>query len=586
MIHKIVLKNFKRHNEKEIILKPNITLLVGGNNEGKSTILHALAVWEFCKTHIIINKGKKGLLNRHNIAGVGMSIDDFTPINIPELKYLWTNLKPSSGYNLTIKCFWRIFDEEKFIEFGLALANDRLFIKTTNSNISEEINIPSIAYIPPFAGITDKEIWHYPAQRKRLIGQGLAGSVLRNVIIDMYNNNLNKRRELKGERTKITSRDLTELRKTDPYELLNNTLSKTFGCQIYPKYFDPSFHQYISMELRKGNIENEKFKPYPNYKSRDIMVEGSGFLQWLSVYTYALNDGIDILLLDEPDAHLHCSLQNTLFRQLKEISIIKNKQILIATHSTDIIRNAAFETIMDVNKGRCKYLNTPTQKVKLLSGLGTEFSPILHEVVQTKRLLFVENESDISFLKIYATVLGKVWPSNLTVWPTATKHNERNHVIEAIKVDVEDLIAISLNDRDKHEYNDIRQDLTIGAMNDKGNPVKYARFRTWRRSEIENYMLCKSVMARVVGKTENEIDTFFHNKGLISPSLELFVVSEMGDQNKPFFELSGKEYIESFCNEFSINKHDIVMEFTNNEVPHDITTLLDEIIEICSIQHP
>lgn len=42
------------------------------------------------------------------------------------------------------------------------------------------------------------------------------------------------------------------------------------------------------------------------------MVEGSGFLQWLSVYTLALNPSINVLLLDEPDAHLHTTLQDHL----------------------------------------------------------------------------------------------------------------------------------------------------------------------------------------------------------------------------------------------------------------------------------
>jgi len=38
------------------------------------------------------------------------------------------------------------------------------------------------------------------------------------------------------------------------------------------------------------------------------MVEGSGFLQWLSVFALATDPGLDVLLLDEPDAHLHSSL--------------------------------------------------------------------------------------------------------------------------------------------------------------------------------------------------------------------------------------------------------------------------------------
>ena len=77
---------------------------------------------------------------------------------------------------------------------------------------------------------------------------------------------------------------------------------------LYPKSFNESFHTHVQINLKKGNLdEHNRFIPTPKYNERDIMTEGSGFLQWLSVYTFALSPKIDILLLDEPDAHLHCS---------------------------------------------------------------------------------------------------------------------------------------------------------------------------------------------------------------------------------------------------------------------------------------
>ena len=51
-IESITLKNFKKFSSKTIKFHQGLSLLVGGNNEGKSSILHALAVWEFCKTFL------------------------------------------------------------------------------------------------------------------------------------------------------------------------------------------------------------------------------------------------------------------------------------------------------------------------------------------------------------------------------------------------------------------------------------------------------------------------------------------------------------------------------------------------------
>lgn len=102
-LKKVELKNFKRFNNHTIELKPQIMLTVGGNNAGKSTLLHALATWEFCKTVLLFEKGEEALLETFKGNGLGVTIDDFTPLNIPSFKYLWTNLQPASGYTLTIK---------------------------------------------------------------------------------------------------------------------------------------------------------------------------------------------------------------------------------------------------------------------------------------------------------------------------------------------------------------------------------------------------------------------------------------------------------------------------------------------------
>lgn len=587
-ITSVTLRNFKKFKEKTIIFNENLSLLVGGNNEGKSSILHALAVWEFCKTFLLINKGEIGLQRKEHMDGVGLNIDDFTPINIPDLKYLWTNLKPNSSYSLSIRCDWCANGANKFLEISLALANDRLFVKTTESNIQDGDKCPVIAYLPPFAGISDKEIWYYPAQRQKLIGQGLAGSVLRNTIIDMHLKNIEERKRLKGNKSKINSKDLERLRQTDPFEILNSVIREVFNCQLYPQPFDPDFHQYVHVDIRKGKHNNNKFEVFPKYKPRDIMTEGSGFLQWLSVYTYALNNDIDVLLLDEPDAHLHCSLQMLLFSKLREFVSKNNKQILVATHSTEIIKSVPFTIVMDVNSKNCKYLQTPSQVVSILAGLGCEYNPKLASVIKTKRILFVENESDAELLKIFAKIAELQWPTNLTIWATATKHSERQHMIDIIKSQIEGKIsAISLIDKDNSEYSSTDTELKDKSYIDKSTDIEngekfiYLRFRKWRRSEVENYLLNKSVLARTAQIEENDVDTFFSQKGLILPNTNDFKRSDMQDNTRPFFELSGKEYVNLFCMGRGINQYDIAKNFEKDEICDDIITMLTAIQDLC-----
>ena len=139
-IKKIELHRFKRYNKDSIKLKDGLSLVVGGNNSGKSSILQALATWQFCRTLIEIEKGPTGLLQISGKTGVGLGLVDFTPLHIPTLANLWTNLKTTridekDGYTLKIKVYWDIEEnKERFLEMGMSVANDRLFVKTTATN--------------------------------------------------------------------------------------------------------------------------------------------------------------------------------------------------------------------------------------------------------------------------------------------------------------------------------------------------------------------------------------------------------------------------------------------------------------------
>ena len=252
-IKKIKLEKFKRFKSNTVVLKPNMSLLVGGNNSGKSSFLHALVIWEFCKTVLIYEKGKEALLQTFSGNGQGVPLDEFTPINIPSFKYLWTGLAPSSGYTLKIKCFWDDdAGSEKFLEIGLAYNQERLLVKNTASNLVEGDVLPRIAYLPTFAGVVSKEQRYSVAFRNKLIGQGLAGAVIRNEVMDLYDKNIQLRKEKKGERAKIKDSDLRWIRKNDPYELLNQALGEVFGVNLYPSKFIPEFHTHVEILLKKG----------------------------------------------------------------------------------------------------------------------------------------------------------------------------------------------------------------------------------------------------------------------------------------------------------------------------------------------
>ncbi len=524
MIRTTHFHRFKRFRNEAINLLPTgLTLLAGGNNSGKSTVLHGLAVWEFCRTVVLMEKGRSQLQAGAQKVGLGLGDDEFSPIAVPSLRHLWNNLKPQKtvepdGYTLKVRCDWtNDRDSERHLEFGLSLANDRLFVKVTGTNLDDIDRVPRVAYLPPFAGMTDREGRIPMAVRRRRIGEGLAGAVLRNILLDMYLANIERRRELRGDRPKITDAALRTLRETDPWERLQAALRKTFSAELDIEPFNEAYHSYIRVRVIRGEVQGYKIRREPGYNNRDVMVEGSGFLQWLSVYALAVDPNIDVLCLDEPDAHLHPSLQTNLIETLDDIATSAPKQVLVATHSVEVLRGANVDRILEIRDGDIRYLRSDDQKVALFSGLGTQYAPKIDRLKRTGCLLFLEGGTDANVLEIAASKLGRQWPSEWVIWPTPSGHKERKQIFLALQSEIPGLVAVSLRDRDDEPTTSVVADLADRTH--ANGPAGFHPLK-WRRRNIEGHFVWPPSIAAVANKTEQEVIAALAQQGLaIDPAI-------------------------------------------------------------------
>lgn len=186
----IELKNFKKFDDINVdINEKGLTLISGVNNSGKTSLLHALAVWEYAKILLVNYRGKDSLLEAYDIErnGLGISPESFSPIIIPSLRYLWKDQKTNGSYQLKIKVGWKGSENKSlFLEIAYTLNGNNFAIKKSNSNLSDLDKIPTIAYLPPFGGMNENESWLSVADRRKLIGKGQAGSVIRNLLLDLH----------------------------------------------------------------------------------------------------------------------------------------------------------------------------------------------------------------------------------------------------------------------------------------------------------------------------------------------------------------------------------------------------------------
>lgn len=593
MITKVILHRFKQFRDQTFELHPNdMTLFVGGNNSGKSTLLEALSIWEYSKNILIYVKGETSVFDRGRCDGYGVTLDEFTPVNIPSFKYLWTNLKFQGSYTLSIECHWDLPDgSQRHLKIGLSLTQERLFIKKLDSNVTSIKELPRIAYLPTFAGISNKEQWHSEAQRSSLIGKGLAGSVLRNQLLDLYRRYWFFYHERRGTKKRISDRDLRDLRENEPYSILNRIIYEVFKGQIIIEPFNEHIHAYIHVNFIRGTLSHHgKFRYSPDDVVHDIMVEGRGFLQWLSVYTFAVSPDVDVLLLDEPDAHLHSSLQGEMLRKLDELQQKTGRQILVATHSSEVIKSFEPNKIYALRKSDSGYLSSEDDKVAILSGIGTDYFPMMDAINSNRKILFVENNSDAKTLKKFCEKYDS-WPTDVVVWPTTSKHKERKQIFIALERQLHDnLQAISLSDRDNGNYENVSELLEDKGMKKEWhNGANMLRYRTWRRWELESYLIVPSAIARVIQRKNphktidecrNELNEFLRERLSIVIQDAYVLQSDRVLQNRPLFDMDAKAILEPICNNFHFDKYDILDEIRPDEICEDIKNLIAEIKSI------
>lgn len=576
MISKVRITGFKRFREPvEFDLRPaGITFLAGGNNSGKSTLLQALAVWDFAKSVIQVSRGPSALLAGAAPQGVGLTYDEFSPIALPDLKHLWSNLHAKSQYHLKIGCEWQLGGTPTTyrLEVGLALANDRLFIKPVASSVAANVRVPKVAYLPPFAGIGSREPRIAGAARRRLIGRGLSGAVLRNVLFDLWATNRKERDLIRGTRKKIPAKALADLRRTDSWERLLLVLEEVFKTGLSVEDFNDLYHDTLEVRSWDGHLVQKQFRRRPAAPEKDLMVEGSGFLQWLSVYALAVDREIDVLMLDEPDAHLHPTLQGFLVHKLNQLALERGKQVLLATHSTAILGEADLGAVFRVEEGG--YLSQESDRVRLFEGLGSAYAPRLDALKKSKRLFLHDGPSDVAVLQAIASVLGHVWPSHLVCWKYTKDREAREVLFSEFRKEIPQLKTLSLQDRDDYPFANTHPNLTFDSL----APWKSGLgLRRWRRRNIENYLLHPEAIARAAARPLDEVNALLQEHGLVVPH-------NFGDTDCPqtLANTDGKEVFSkndrSIAKIFGVRPEQVAGAMQPHEVPTDMRTLVEEIV--------
>ncbi|MDE0449719.1 MAG: ATP-binding protein [Spirochaetaceae bacterium] len=494
MIRRFTITGFKRFERETTIDLDAVTLLVGANNSGKSTILEALTLFQYCVETTRRANGKdptKSLgLSRRSV-----SPDEFGVLPVAEPTDLWPNGRTTIGRKQQTVELHGEYDNGADISFSLKLSYNKFSISPRSSgDIATAIGQRDIRLIPIFSGLLPREEYlTLPARQERMRMQR-HGETIRNLLWDL-------REHHEGRWNKLI-------------DILRDLFPES-ALQIE---FDVDFDRFLSATYRDRALTREL----------DVMVTGSGFHQAVQILASVLAPGARTLLLDEPDAHLHARLQTQLMTVLERLSREEQAQFILATHSPQLLAAAPAGAVKVCMDGAVVPFDVEPTQFRLLEDLGAMDRMEIVPLLTSRAIVFVENRSDQKLLERFAR---KHWGEHKQrdIWRLLTFMYTYQGPVEARVLDlarqVKDLLSspglsgqpvrmLAIGDRDYRTDASRRKELRTHTTRAK-SPAYQLTFslRLWEANEIENYLLDREAMLAMLGRQacEKSVAADWHN---------------------------------------------------------------------------
>lgn len=376
-IKKIKVKNFKGFNGLEFSPNKDFNIIIGENNAGKSSVFEAIQLWKRCYD-LAIKADDKGFYKTNAQANLYLPFPDLYFLRVTSDRELFHTSSHTSIVCLVISNGSRNFELGYEIVKPATISNAYYKVRATkNSNFDEfsdflrekKIKLSKAIFIyqtRPVASVLANEPIMNTGQISKKIEEGKSQEVLRNKIVIG--------------------------RTPDQIKQLTNTVRDIVN---YNFEFD-----YVN-RTKKDIDEHVDLKIKVNGKSLDLHLQGSGFLQVAEIFstiTY-VEAPLSILLVDEPDSHIHTTLQKSLIRKLKSLD---ESQIMVISHNDNFVGEA--------KEGELFYLNSSAKDVGVLKSIPlNDFDLVKTELGGTilalekinccDKFVFVEGDDDKQYIE-------------------------------------------------------------------------------------------------------------------------------------------------------------------------------------------
>lgn len=458
MLTKLVVRNFKRFADAEIELGSPV-LFIGPNNYGKTTALQTLALWDVGLKRW--NEKRKGQKVPEKRPGVTINRRDLVSLPIPAANLLWRDLhvrdvrtiggKPKTS-NIRIDIIVEGVTGDRCWTCGLEFdyANEESFYcrplrETEEKNpprmaIPEDAENVQFAFLPPMSGLAANESRLDPGAISVRIGEGRTAEVLRNLCYKVSTQN------------------------ADRWTRIVESIRSLFGSELHEPQYIPERGEIVMSYTETGT-------------RLDLSCSGRGLQQTLLLLAYIYANPGAVLLLDEPDAHLEVLRQREVYQLLTDVARENNSQVIAASHSEVLLREAAERDVVVAFLGKPHRINNRGSQVyKALRDIRFDDYYLAE---QTRWVLYLEGSTDLAILQSFARTMKHEGASKALERPFVHYvRNERRRAERhffALQEAVPGLLGLAVFDRlHKQLPAEWQQRGLIGFL--------------WRHRELENYL--------------------------------------------------------------------------------------------------
>ena len=456
MIEHLRLQNFRGFEDHRLPMGP-MTVVVGQNNAGKTTIVEALRLLSMVTLryrNLTYGRTPRDTDLPRRYIGVSPSLKNMEI----SFKTIFNHYADPPGIITAV-----FASGESITIYVLSKGRIHAVIRKSSGKIlssrqqAAEVELPSVRIMPQVAPLLREEAILSDDYVKATISSRLAPLHFRNQLRVRY----------------------------DLFPDFKRVVEQTWpGVQI---------REFIGRNRLPGEelhleIRNEGFVA-------EAAEMGHGLQMWLqTMWFITLAGQTPTVILDEPDVYMHADLQRRIIRFLRN----RHEQTIITTHSVEIMSEVQPDEILIVDKRKpesCFADSVPTVQAAI-ERCGSVHNLHLTRLLSANRLILVEGKD----LKLIKEFQDTMYPQtsvpfqslpNMSIggwggWKLAvgTSMGFHNALGQRIR-------TYCLLDSDYHDEAEIYERYQEAQQRD-------VQLHVWRRKEIENYLLVPTAIARFI----------------------------------------------------------------------------------------